>query len=168
MTVADTTSSTNPVVIYVQRQLQNSEPVTFSYRTAIRGIKDKTITNFRPTTSGILDVDSDFTYTFNRLESIGAPDDKRRVNMYVVYVLEIDGDPNYVYVGQTSHTRDVRLHQHLDHYKSAPSLRHAKTLTLRDDLYDEFAPTNQNGSLAQESLLAINLRARGFNVEGGH
>ena len=94
---------------------------------------------------------------------------KSKTYTYCVYVLEIDGDPNYVYVGQTAHTPEKRLEQHQTGYKSAPSLKKAKKLALRPDIYKQFDRVKtREAAEALESLVAKHLVARGFKVEGGH
>ena len=154
---------------YVRQQQEMGLPVTFAYQTLNRGIKNKTLTIYELVESGIEDCTIKFVYRFDKIQSFGRIEKATHRQQYVVYVLEVDEDPMKVYVGQTSRTREERLEQHCTGYKSAPSLRHAKSLVLRPDLYEGLpAVHTQEESLIQESLLAQSLIARGFTVLGGH
>lgn len=88
---------------------------------------------------------------------------------YCVYVLEIDGDPNYVYVGQTCLSPEERLKQHIEGVHSARSLRHAVKLELRPDLYKHM-PRMVTRKEAEdlEFKTAERLKDLGYIVEGGH
>lgn len=88
---------------------------------------------------------------------------------YCVYVMEIDGDPYCVYVGQTYLTPEERLKQHQDGYKSAPSLRNAVKLELRPDLYADI-PRMKTRKEAEEMEYSVakKLKDYGYIVEGGH
>lgn len=88
---------------------------------------------------------------------------------YGVYVIEIDGNPNHVYVGQSVLSAEERLAQHRRGYKSAPSIKRAKRLELRPDLYDYLERfRDREDALEMEANLARDLREEGFRVEGGH
>ena len=88
---------------------------------------------------------------------------------YCVYVLQIEDNPRYVYVGQTYLTPEERLVQHLTGYKSARSIRHAKYLTLRPDIYEQLPRLKTREQVLEvEARLASSLRSIGYNVEGGH
>lgn len=88
---------------------------------------------------------------------------------YGVYVIELNNNPNYVYVGQSYLTAAERLHQHRHGYKSAPSIKKARYMKLRPDLYSYLERfTKREDAEAMEALLAKDLREEGFKVEGGH
>jgi hypothetical protein len=88
---------------------------------------------------------------------------------YRVYVIELGGNPNHVYVGQSYLTAQERLHQHRHGYKSAPSIKKVKRMKLRPDLYAYLGRfTKRKEAEKMEELLARDLREEGFKVEGGH
>lgn len=88
---------------------------------------------------------------------------------YCVYVIEVDDDPFCVYVGQTYLTPDERLAQHCAGYKSAPSLRHARKLELRPDIYGQIGRfKTREEALSAETTLANGLTKIGYKVLGGH
>jgi hypothetical protein len=88
---------------------------------------------------------------------------------YGVYVIELNGDPNHVYVGQSYLTAEERLHQHRHGYKSAPSIKKIRRMKLRPDLYDYLERfTSRKEAETMEAILARDLREEGFRVEGGH
>ncbi len=157
------------LLTYIEECQRNNQQIYFTYLTKHRGEKNKSCLNYELQSEGIWSDEDKFLYNYDRIVAFGDEINKKSRYDYVVYVLEIDGNPNYVYVGQTSNTREHRMQQHLDHYKSAPSLRHAETLTLRPDLYEGLPIVDtQAKSEAQEAMVAANLKARGFIVEGGH
>ncbi|MDF2461060.1 MAG: hypothetical protein K0S68_463 [Candidatus Saccharibacteria bacterium] len=92
---------------------------------------------------------------------------------YGVYVIEINGNSNHVYVGQSWYLPEERLQQHLTGYAvfhaAKPFKRRGTTGRLRPDLY---AHLPRYGSQAQaeamESRWAMELRRAGYRVEGGH
>ncbi len=88
---------------------------------------------------------------------------------YCIYVLEIDGDPYNVYVGQTYLKPEERLKQHKEGTHSAPCLRSAMQLELRPDLYEHIPhlKTRQE-ALDMEYRHAVKLKDLGYIVEGGH
>mgnify|MGYP003608745219 CR=1 FL=1 len=94
---------------------------------------------------------------------------KSGIYTYCVYVLEIDENPKKVYVGQTYLTPEIRLNQHRSGIHGAPSIKHAKKLKLRPDLYKDYARVySRDDSLKLESKVADKLRKLGYRVEGGH
>jgi hypothetical protein len=89
-------------------------------------------------------------------------------NEYRCYVIEINGNENHVYVGQTNYPIDKRFQQHVYKYHSARVLSRYDILTLREDLCAHLPPSyNQADSLAAEKALYQDLKRRGFKVEGG-
>lgn len=97
---------------------------------------------------------------------------KRPKYTYGVYVIELNNDPNHVYVGQSSYPPEQRLQQHLTGSivrHAAKVFRRGATGRLRPDLYSylERLKTSRE-ALKMEALLAQDLREEGFKVEGGH
>ena len=87
---------------------------------------------------------------------------------YRCYVIEINGNPNHVYVGQTKYPIDIRFAQHVYKYHSARVLRRYDILTLREDLFASWPVSyNSPDSLKSEKALFNHLKSRGFKVEGG-
>jgi hypothetical protein len=92
---------------------------------------------------------------------------------YRVYVIEINGDSNHVYVGQTWYEPEERLAQHLTGFAAFHAARPFKqrgtTGRLRPDLYAHL-PTSRSQPEAErlEAHWALQLRKAGFRVEGGH
>ena len=88
---------------------------------------------------------------------------------YCVYIIEIDHDPYYVYVGQTYLTPEERFQQHQEGIHSAPSLRGAVNLKLRPDLYEHLPKLKtRQAALKAEFDVAKRLWDLGYRVEGGH
>lgn len=88
---------------------------------------------------------------------------------YGLYVIEINDDPNWVYVGYSWWPPDERLRQHLSGENAAWVFKRGNTGRLRPDLYEHLArySTRKEAELA-EVALAKELRERGFMVDGGH
>jgi hypothetical protein len=92
---------------------------------------------------------------------------------YGIYVIEINGNSNHVYVGQTWYEPEERLAQHLTglavFHAAKPFKRSGVTGRLRPDLYSHI-PRVKSQSEAErlESHTALQLRKAGFRVEGGH
>lgn len=86
-----------------------------------------------------------------------------------VYVIEIDGDENHLYVGETNYPVEKRFQQHV--YKFNPA-----RVLLKYDVFDlalhhvkNWSPLRtKQESLKAEQQLAIALRDQGYEVEGGH
>lgn len=94
---------------------------------------------------------------------------KSKTYTYCVYVLEIDGDPYSVYVGQTYLSPQERLEQHRNGIHSARSIRKAVKLELRPDLYEDIPRLKtRDEALKAEYDLAKKLKDYGYIVEGGH
>lgn len=94
---------------------------------------------------------------------------KSKTYTYCVYVLEIDGDPYNVYVGQTYLTPEERLEQHQNGIHSARSIRNAVKLQLRPDLYENIPRLKtREAALQAEYEIAKKLKDLGYIVEGGH
>jgi hypothetical protein len=92
---------------------------------------------------------------------------------YGVYVIEINGNPNHVYVGQSWYLPEERLQQHLTGYAvfhaAKPFKRRGTKGRLRPDLYGQLPRvTSQAKAEEMESHWAMKLRQAGFRVEGGH
>ncbi len=59
---------------------------------------------------------------------------------YGIYVIELDGDPSHVYVGQSAHSPEHRLAQHLTGSTenfAAKVFRKGATGKLRPDLFPD-------------------------------
>lgn len=85
-----------------------------------------------------------------------------------LYVIEIDGNPHHVYVGQTNYPIQKRFQQHVYKYHPARILLHHDTLVLREDLCLDLPPSyTKEASLQAEKELAEKLKREGFKVEGG-
>ncbi len=91
---------------------------------------------------------------------------------YGVYVIELDGNSNHVYVGQTWYTPEERLQQHLTGlaiFHAARIFKRGVGGALRPDLYAHLPCFfRQSEAEALESSWALHLRQLGFRVEGGH
>ncbi len=83
------------------------------------------------------------------------------------YVIEIDGDPQHVYVGETNYPREKRFQQHIYKFHSARALNRYDILTLADHLCDDSKYLSKAESLIAEKQKAIELRTLGYRVEGG-
>lgn len=89
-------------------------------------------------------------------------------NVYRCYSIEINGNPNHIYVGQTNYLINKRFAQHVYHYHSARILRRYDIPTLREDLYADWPICyNSKDSLKNEKGLYEHLKKQGFKVEGG-
>lgn len=88
---------------------------------------------------------------------------------YCVYVIELNGDPMHVYVGQTCLTPEERFIKHRSGVKAARCVKNARTARLRPELYLGLKHIKtRSEALASEALLAAKLLAMGFTVKGGH
>lgn len=89
-----------------------------------------------------------------------------------VYVIELDGNSNHVYVGQTWYMPEERLAQHNTGFTAFHSARIFKSGVrgvLRPDLYENLTRVRtQKEAERLESSVAMKLRKLGFRVEGGH
>lgn len=95
------------------------------------------------------------------------------VRTYRVYVIEINHNPNHVYVGQTWYEPEERLAQHLTGFAAfhaaRPFKKHSTTGRLRPDLYAHLPIYKSQKQAEQlEAHWALQLRKAGFRVEGGH
>ena len=84
------------------------------------------------------------------------------------YVIEIEGNPSHVYVGETNYEREKRLQQHIYHFNSARELKKYDVLSLAEILCDGQKYRSKQASLAAEAALAEKLKQQGYKVEGGH
>ncbi|HSX00958.1 MAG TPA: hypothetical protein VLF67_01835 [Candidatus Saccharimonas sp.] len=90
-----------------------------------------------------------------------------------VYVIEIGGNANHLYVGQSWYSPEERLRQHLTGYAAfhaAKPFKHKNvTGKLRPDIYTQL-PRYRTQAEAEkaEAWTALQLRKAGFRVEGGH
>ncbi len=95
-----------------------------------------------------------------------------RRRTYGVYVIELDGNRNHLYVGQTWYAPEERLRQHLTGYAvfhSARPFKRGATGRLRPDLYEHLPRyVTQPQAEAKEASWAMELKRAGFRVEGGH
>jgi predicted GIY-YIG superfamily endonuclease len=88
---------------------------------------------------------------------------------YGVYVLQIDDDPDWVYVGYSYRPPEERLAEHMSGHNAAWVFKRGHRGSLRRDLYRNL-PRHRSriAAIEAEAALAANLRRRGFRVEGGH
>jgi hypothetical protein len=91
---------------------------------------------------------------------------------YGVYVIELDGNSNHVYVGQTWYMPEERLRQHLTGYAvfhAARPFKRGAGGKLRPDLYEHLPRyATQQQAEDKEASWALELRKAGYRVEGGH
>lgn len=89
---------------------------------------------------------------------------------YGVYVIELNGDPKHVYVGESSYAPRQRMARHLAKLSdSAKVFKRGATGKLRPDLFKNYPRySSQISSKLAEAKLAAELRRQGFKVEGGH
>jgi hypothetical protein len=111
----------------------------------------------------------DFEFGFDLITAAETISGRRT---FGVYVIELDGNSNHVYVGQTWYHPDERLAQHNTGYAAFHAARPFKRGargTLRPDLYQHIprVPTQAEAE-ALEAATALALRKQGFRVEGGH
>jgi len=89
-----------------------------------------------------------------------------------VYVIELDGNPNHVYVGQTWYAPEERLAQHNTGFAAFHAARPFKAGArgrLRADLFAHIPRVRaQAEAEVLEASLAMQLKKSGFRVEGGH
>jgi len=111
----------------------------------------------------------DFEFGFDlitRAEHITGP------RTYGVYVIELDHNPNHVYVGQTWYLPEERLAQHntgFAAFHAARPFKRGARGRLRPDLYAHIPRVRrQDQAEALETRTATWLRRAGFRVEGGH
>ncbi|EKD99384.1 MAG: hypothetical protein ACD_22C00278G0012 [uncultured bacterium] len=84
-------------------------------------------------------------------------------------MIEIGGDPNHLYVGETNYPVEKRFQQHV--YKFNPArvlLKHDNFELAMEHAQGWPKVTNKQESLENESKLAEELRSKGHKVEGGH
>jgi predicted GIY-YIG superfamily endonuclease len=89
-------------------------------------------------------------------------------SVYVVYLRNPKGDGRAgYYVGMTGLTPDARFRNHKDGVKAAKIVRRCGE-RLVPKLYAHLNPMRYKDAVAMEIELAETLRARGFQVFGGH
>jgi predicted GIY-YIG superfamily endonuclease len=95
--------------------------------------------------------------------------DGMHVQTYGVYVIELEGSPNSLYVGYSYRTAEERLQEHLSGHNAAGCFKHGARGRLRPDLY-EHLPRFASRRSAEQAVrqLAGELSKRGWFVEGGH
>ena len=86
---------------------------------------------------------------------------------YGVYVIEIEGLEDSLYVGQSFHPAEKRLQQHLDGVRASKWVRDYGG-NLRPDLYEHLPRLDREGAEALEAIVAELLRREGWTVYGGH
>lgn len=111
----------------------------------------------------------DFEFGFDlitRAEHITKP------RTYGVYIIELDGNKNHLYVGQTWYEPHERLAQHntgFAAFHAARPFKRGARGTLRPDLYAHLQRfRSQAQAEALEAQVARELTRQGFRVEGGH
>lgn len=91
---------------------------------------------------------------------------------YGVYVIELDRNPNHLYVGQTWYQPEERLAQHntgLAVFHAARPFKAGARGTLRRELIAQLPRyRTQAQAEAMEVTVARQLTKLGFRVEGGH
>lgn len=111
----------------------------------------------------------DFEFGFDLITAVRTIPGSRT---YGVYIIELDGNPNYVYVGQTWYAPEERLAQHNTGYAvfhAARPFKRGSRGVLRPDLYGHLPRVrSQSQAEALEARVAMELRKGGFRVEGGH
>jgi len=86
-----------------------------------------------------------------------------------VYVIEIDGDPNHLYVGETNYPVEKRFQQHVNKFNPARVLLKYDSFELAMQHAEGWPKvTTKEESLRNEAALAEELRSKGYKVEGGH
>jgi hypothetical protein len=111
----------------------------------------------------------DFEFGFDLISAVRTVPGARS---YGVYVVELDGNSNHVYVGQTWYAPEERLAQHNTGYAvfhaARPFKRGARGV-LRPDLYAHIPRVRSQAEAEKlEWSTALALRKAGFRVEGGH
>jgi hypothetical protein len=88
---------------------------------------------------------------------------------YSVYVLKLDNNDKFVYVGQSLYTPDIRLKQHRYLYHCAQKMKNIKTMELFPAIYEQLPKfdTEQESKLVEVNL-AKSLAQNGYRVIGGH
>jgi hypothetical protein len=111
----------------------------------------------------------DFEFGFDlitRAEHIVKP------RTYGVYIIELDGNKNHLYIGQTWYEPHERLAQHntgFAAFHAARPFKRGARGTLRPDLYAHLPRfRSQPQAEALEAQVARELTRQGFRVEGGH
>ncbi len=111
----------------------------------------------------------DFEFGFDLIVSLRRITEARS---YGVYIVELDGNPNHLYVGQTWYLPEERLAQHHTGFAAFHAARIFKRGVrgrLRPDLYLQLPRVrSQAQAEALEARTAMELRRLGFRVEGGH
>jgi len=111
----------------------------------------------------------DFEFGFDLITAVRTVPGARD---YGVYVIELDGNSNYVYVGQTWYAPDERLAQHNTGqavFHAARPFKRGSRGVLRPDLYAHISRVRSQAEAEKlEWRTAVELRKAGFRVEGGH
>ena len=111
----------------------------------------------------------DFEFGFDLILSARHIDNRRT---FRVYVIELDGNKNHVYVGQTWYAPEERLAQHLTGlavFHAARPFKRGAWGDLRPDLYQHLPILKTQAEAEKlEWQWAMELRKAGFRVEGGH
>ncbi|HVQ44468.1 MAG TPA: GIY-YIG nuclease family protein [Candidatus Saccharimonadia bacterium] len=111
----------------------------------------------------------DFEFGFDLITSLRRITEART---FGVYVIELDRNPNYVYVGQTWYLPEERLAQHntgFAAFHAARPFKRGARGRLRRDLFAHLPRVrSQPQAEAMEASLAMQLKKLGFRVEGGH
>ena len=93
---------------------------------------------------------------------------RKHHHVYVVYLRNPKGDGRAgYYVGMTGLTPEQRFENHRNGVKAARVVRRCGE-RLVPKLYEHLNPMTYADALAMEAQLAEELRARGFQVFGGH
>jgi len=86
-----------------------------------------------------------------------------------VYVIEINGDPQHLYVGETNYPVEKRFQQHVHKFNPARILLHHDHFEMAmHHAVGWPIQSNKQASLKAEAQLAQDLRDQGFKVAGGH
>lgn len=90
-------------------------------------------------------------------------------NYWQVYVIEIEGNPKHLYVGETNYPVEKRFQQHVYRFNPARVLLKYDNFDLAMQHAEGWPKVkSKEASLRNESDLAETLRKKGYKVEGGH
>jgi GIY-YIG catalytic domain len=111
----------------------------------------------------------EFEFGFDLITRARMVDGRRT---YGVYVIELDGDRDHLYVGQSWYLPEERLQQHLTGFAvfhAAKPFKAGARGRLRPDLYEHIPRFHSQAAAEKmEAKWANELRLAGYLVEGGH
>lgn len=90
-------------------------------------------------------------------------------NFWSLYIIELDGDPRHLYIGQTNYPIQKRFQQHIYKFNPARTLLKTDNFRLAEELCTGLPIyKTQSEALEAEAQLADEYRKKGYQVEGGH